>query len=83
MKCNFKIILVFIFGQIMLWPQLYLILKNKSAWDVSVNGFLGAFIFAFWCLVYSILKKDIQFILISGFLALSSFLVVISIFIFE
>lgn len=52
---------------------MYLIIKNKSAWDVSYTGYVTAFIFAFCSLLYGLLKKEKQLIAVSVLLSFNSF----------
>jgi uncharacterized protein with PQ loop repeat len=62
---------------------MYLIIKNKSAWDVSYTGYITAFILAFCGLLYGLLKKEKQLIAVSALLSFNSFLVAAAIFIYR
>ncbi len=62
-----------VFGQILAYSQLYLIIKNKSAWDVSFFGFVSGFLFAF----------SKRLITVSGISSIGAFLVVVAIFIYQ
>lgn len=63
--------------------QMFLIIKNKSAWDVSYIGYVAAFIFAVCILIYGLLKKEKQLIAVSALLSFNSFLVAAAIFIYR
>jgi len=82
-KKNSCVNFVVIFAQIIMFFQMYLIIKNKSAWDVSYTGYVIAFIFAFCNLLYRLLKKEKQLIAVSVLLSFNSFLVAAAIFIYR
>jgi uncharacterized protein with PQ loop repeat len=72
-----------VFGNIIIYPQLYLILKNKSAWDVSSSGFMGTFIFSVFGLIYGIFKKDTPMMISNALLGFGSLLIIIAIHIYK
>ena len=71
------------FGQILVYSQLYTIIKNRSAWDVSLTGFKVAFIFAFFFLIYGFIKKDTSLIIFNTFSGIGTLFVIIALFIYQ
>lgn len=80
-KCYVRFFVIFV--QIIMYFQMYCIIKNKSAWDVSYIGFVSGFIFAFGGLIYGLLKKEKQLFVLGAILSFSSFLVVVAIHIYQ
>jgi uncharacterized protein with PQ loop repeat len=71
------------FVNILIWPQLYTIIKNKSAWDVSLCGYVAALVFSILGLIYGIVKKDASIVIFNGLSSIGTLLIVIALSIYR
>lgn len=76
-------IFIGIFGAFLFYSQFYTIVRNKSAQDVSLTGFICSFISVTSWLIYGLMLHDRPLIMSNIIASIGALLVVIAILIYQ